>query len=522
VPSHTAPLSKRTRRAVPVAAVLGAALALSAADGADATKHAGKPSPAGLSPQQLHAAYELPAVTASSSSQTMALIELGSDPTLEADLAVYDKRYGLPACSKSNGCLRVVNQTGATSPQPTSSFRSGETSIDVELAHATCENCRLLVVQADPASAGWIEAIGIAVNTAVREGATEVVICIELYAAETEAAEARYLTEANEKYFNHPGTVITVASGDCGYDETNDPEHWQFCQTTHWPYPSFPAKSPTVIAVGGTSLAEHSGEWGNTIWGQGGSGCSSTFTAPSWQQSVANWASTGCGTRRLSVDVSGDADPHTGAAIYDSTPAGDWPHAGWGTAGGTSAAAPVVAAEFALAGGAHGIAYPAQTLYSHAGDSTAFEDVSEGFNGSCGGTTLCRGAVGYDGPSGLGTPIGLSAFGLAGVPVLQRLPSISGTAARGHMLVIHPGSWGNGPASSGYQWQDCSHGEAGCLPIQGATSAAYPLTARDVNKTVRVMETVGNASGYAPPAFSSTTRVVRSVRTPARRRHTAR
>ena len=502
-------------------------MVLFASTGAHAARHRGRHTPPrepGLTPQQFHAAYELPVATASSSSQTIALIEVGGDPRIEGDLATYDRRYGLPACAKWNGCLRVINQSGAAGPLPSNSFRSGETAIDVELAHAICQNCHILVVEADPEAADRIEVTGIAVNTAIREGATEVTICIELYGSWSEAEEARYLPEANEKYFNHPGTVITVASGDCGYDETNDPERWQFCETMHWHYPSFPAKSPTVVAVGGTSLTEHAGEWGSTIWRQGGSGCSSIFSAPPWQRSVANWAATGCGSQRLSVDVSADANPNTGPAIYDSTAAPDWSPAGWGHAGGTSVAAPIVAAEFALAGGARGVAYPAQTLYSHAGDGTAFEDVSEGSNGTCGGgTTLCAGAIGYDGPSGLGTPVGLSSFALPGVPVLQRLPSVAGAAVQGARLTVHAGSWANGPTSSGHQWEDCSHGEAGCLPIEGATASSYTLGARDVNRTVRVMETVGNSAGFAAPAFSAATSTVRQrLGAPRRPHHHAR
>ena len=490
----------------------------SARNAAHPARRSRAPEP-GLTPQQLHAAYELPSTTASSSSQTIALIELGGDPTLEPDLAIYDKRYGLPACTRSNGCLRVINEDGGTTPQPQSSFRSGETSIDVQLAHAVCQNCHIVVVQANPESANWIEALGIATNTAIREGATEVTICIELYRAETEAEEARYLKEANEKYFDHPGIVITVASGDCGYDETNDPEHWEFCETVRQRYPSFPAKSSTVVTVGGTSLREHGGEWTSTVWAQGGSGCSSIFPAPPWQQSVAGWASVGCGSQRLNVDVAAVANPNTGPAIYDSTAAGDWSPAGLGHAGGTSVAAPIVGAEFALAGGARGVAYPAQTLYSHAGDGTAFEDVSEGSNGLCAAAvTVCSATVGYDGPSGLGTPVGLSAFSLPGGPTLERLPGVSGVAVVGHRLTVRPGGWGGAPTSSGYQWEDCSHGEAGCLPIEGATRATYTLSGRDVNRKVRVMETVGNSSGYAAPAFSPVTGVVRPAEGATRHR----
>jgi len=466
--------------------------------------------PPGLTPAQLHAAYELPAATSFSSSQTIALIELGGDPTLESDLAVYDRQYGLPSCTRANGCLRIIDAEGGASPLPTDAFRSGEASIDVQEAHAICQNCRILVVEGNPGSSNWIEETGIEVNTAVADGATEVTICIELYGDFVEAEELEYLPVANAKYFDHPGVPITVASGDCGYDETNDPEHWPFCESGHWHFPSFPAKSPTVVSVGGTSLHEHAGAWTSEVWAQSGSGCASAFAAPAWQLSVAGWQQIGCGTRRLNVDVAALASPHTGPSIYDTTRAGDWNFTGWGVAGGTSVAAPIVAAEFALAGGAHGVAYPAATLYAHAGESSAFEDVTRGSNGSCpAGSTICRAAVGYDGPSGLGTPIGLSAFSLAGAPLDTSGPRISRRPARGRTLVAHPGRWSNAPTWLGYQWERCNRSGSGCLPIEGATAQRYRLARSDVGRTIRVMVSAGNAMGFAPPAFTLPSAAVR-------------
>ena len=140
------------------------------------------------------------------------------------------------------------------------------------------------------------------------------------------------------------------------------------------------------------------------------------------------------------------ADPYTGYDIYDSTPNNDV--SGWQTFGGTSLASPLMAAMFALAGGAHGVQYPAQTLYKNfkSAGSKDFYDVTEGGNGFCGGsspaecasifpssegpnkyfgakvdcafkgttstqtgaTRACDAATGYDGPSGVGTPKGLS------------------------------------------------------------------------------------------------------------------
>ncbi len=469
----------------------------------------------GLTPRALRAAYELPTETNVSASQTIALIELGGDPTLESDLAVYDRRYGLPQCTRANGCLRIVNQDGSSDSLPTNAYRSGEASIDVQEAHAICDDCRILVVEGNPRNENLITETGVEVNTAIRLGASEVTICIELYADPSEAEEGTFLAEVNNLYFNHPGVVIAVASGDCGYDETNDPEHWSFCETIRWHYASFPAKSPTVVSVGGTSLRQQGGSWTSSIWDQGGSGCSSVFAAPPWQLSVVGWSATGCGDERLSVDVAADADPHTGASIYDSTPGGDWPRAGWGIAGGTSAAAPIVAAEFALAGGAHGVAYPAQTLYAHAADSSAFDEVTNGSNGSCGTSTICQGAVGYSGPSGLGSPIGLSAFSLPGAPLPRALPSISGAAARGRILVARPGTWTNRPTWFGYRWEECDHATTDCLPMQAATGSTYRVAAENVNKSIRVMVTAGNSMGFGPPEFSLPTSVVLGTSTHA-------
>jgi len=131
--------------------------------------------------------------------------------------------------------------------------------------------------------------------------------------------------------------------------------------------------------------------------------------------------------------VSADADPFTGVAVYDSTESEGT--SGWNMIGGTSVASPIIAAVFALAGGAHGVAYPARTLYENAAKTPAsLHDVLSGSNGeclepldeesepprsgclaaveaaSCSGEAICLAGPGYDGPTGVGTPDGLAAF----------------------------------------------------------------------------------------------------------------
>jgi hypothetical protein len=116
-----------------------------------------------------------------------------------------------------------------------------------------------------------------------------------------------------------------------------------------------------------------------------GGGCSTLFTAPAWQLSAPGWANAACGTKRLDNDISAVADPYTGFDIYDSylyepefTP-------GWLTIGGTSLSAPLISALYGLAGGSHGVGYPATTLYTHLGEASALYDVTTGGNGYCDG-----------------------------------------------------------------------------------------------------------------------------------------
>jgi subtilase family serine protease len=187
-------------------------------------------------------------------------------------------------------------------------------------------------------------------------------------------------TATYDGHFNHPGVAITASSGDSGYGV------------------EFPAASQYVTAVGGTTLVRESSSsrgWSETAWSGAGSGCSAYIPKPSWQT-----ATTGC-ARRTVADVSADADPNTGVAVYDTYRVG-----GWLVFGGTSVAAPIVAGVYALAENASSViagSYP----YLH---TSSLNDVLSGSNGSCGGSYLCTAGPGFDGPTGLGTPNAAAAF----------------------------------------------------------------------------------------------------------------
>jgi subtilase family serine protease len=161
-----------------------------------------------------------------------------------------------------------------------------------------------------------------------------------------------------------------------------------------------PAAYNTVTAVGGTHLLLNANgtRSSETVWNGAGSGCSAYVAKPSWQHDA------GC-SRRTVADVSAVADPATGVAVYDSF--GSSGGANWLVFGGTSVAAPLIGGVYGLTGSSTA-GIPASLAYANAG---SLFDVTSGSNGRCvhgknGSPYLCNGVVGYDGPSGLGTPNG--------------------------------------------------------------------------------------------------------------------
>ncbi len=325
--------------------------------------------PSGYGPAQFSGAYGL--TTSGGSSQTIGIVDAYEDPNIESDLGVYSAQFGLPPCTTANGCFKKLDQRGGTNYPRTDAGWSLEIALDVEIAHAICPNCRILLVEADTNSLTNLVA---AENTAAAHGATVI-------SNSWGSSEFSGQTSYDSTGFNHPGIMITVSSGDNGYG-------------VEWP-----AASQYVTAVGGTTLKVNSNNTrsSETVWSGAGSGCSAYDPKPSWQKD------SGC-ARRTVADVAADADPNTGAAVYDSVRYQG--RLGWFQVGGTSLASPLIAAVYALAGNAANLNYGS---YPYSNTSSLF-DVTSGSNGSCGGLYLCTGLSGYDGPTGLGTPKGPGAF----------------------------------------------------------------------------------------------------------------
>jgi subtilase family serine protease len=315
----------------------------------------------GYNPAQLRTAYGL----STGSAPKVAIVDAYANPNATSDLAAYRTQFKLGPAN-----LTQVSQTGGSiSRVPHNVGWGQEEMLDLEMVSAICPSCSILYVGAKSASFNDLAA---AVDRAATMGAKVISNSYGGNEFSTEASIAGH--------YNHPGVAITVSSGDSGFGV------------------QAPAAFNTVTAVGGTTLnlSSSSARLSETVWSGAGSGCSAYISKPSWQTDTA------C-SRRTVADVAAVADPQTGVAVYDSY--GSIGGANWYVFGGTSVAAPIIGAVYALSGNTAGV--PAQLAYSN--PSSLF-DVKIGSNGTCNGLYLCTAVSGYDGPTGNGTPIGTGAF----------------------------------------------------------------------------------------------------------------
>jgi hypothetical protein len=334
------------------------------------SENAGFGAVAGWGPAQLQQAYNIGSL-AKVKGGLVAVIEAGGDPNLASDLATYRKQFGLPKCGKK--CLTIVNQSGQKSPLPaTNDSWLAEQSLDVDMVSANCPKCKILVVEASTN-----------LETAAKTAQTFNPVAIS-----NSWGGGEFSSEQNDQnsYFSDSGVAITASAGDGGYGVI------------------FPSAANTVTAVGGTRLVAGSGSRGysETVWAGSGSGCSQFIPETTWQQPIEQQLG-GCNNRIVS-DLAYEADPNTGVAVYETIP-GDGEPVGWQVWGGTSVGSPAIAAIYALSKDEQGV--PASIAYAH---TTDFFDVTSGHNGSCSPAYLCTGEVGYDGPTGLGTPNGVGGF----------------------------------------------------------------------------------------------------------------
>ncbi|MGO9763859.1 MAG: IPT/TIG domain-containing protein [Solirubrobacteraceae bacterium] len=417
----------------------------------------------GLDPEDLRSAYSIPAT--GGTGQTVALIDAFGYPQAESDIARYRERYGLPACTTLNGCFEKVNEKGEQANYPEEEAEwDGEAALDEDMVSAACPGCHILLVE------GSTEApadLGESVNTAARLGATEISNSYGYPEQDEEFCGTTGCSQFNADYA-HPGVMIFASAGDSGFEDTYDGLGLQT---------NFPASSPNVVAVGGTALLKDrkaARGWREEVWNEPrifaatGGGCSRFESKPAWQ------ADAGC-AGRTDNDVAADAAVKTGVSVRLD---GEWQ-----VYGGTSVASPLLAGIEAHASSSER-SLGADAFYAAPG---SLYDVTEGFSWDPfnGGSEcapneyLCNAEVGYDGPTGLGTPDGV--LGVLAAPTVTKVAPKSGPATGGTTVTI------TGSGFTGAEEVKFATGEARKLDVVSSTSMTAespPGSVGTVNVTV--------------------------------------
>ncbi len=316
-------------------------------------------SPAGFSPDSIKKIYNLPK---SGGHGTIAIIGAYNDKTIEKDLSVFDKTFNLQDCTVLNKCFEkhLMDKN-----EKTNSGWAGETSLDVEWAHAIAPNAKILLVGAKtPSGQNLLNAIDYAVSRP------------DVVAVSMSWGGAEFSDEINldSHFVSKYGAVFFASSGDNGWGA------------------SWPASSKNVVAVGGTSVSIKSDGslQKETAWNESGGGVSKYETQPDFQKQYSIPKANGM---RAIPDVSYDADPQTGFSVFTNGK--------WYVVGGTSDAAPQWAAIQSL-----GLSATAEKLYrDKSSDSFVnyFRDIVSGSNGDC--KYYCQARKHYDYITGLGSPV---------------------------------------------------------------------------------------------------------------------
>ena len=314
-------------------------------------------------PAQIRHAYGFDQLTANGAGQKIAIVDAYGNGNIQVNLNTFCTQFGLPATT--------VQILGSSSPNNTWAL---ETALDVEWAHAIAPQATIILSVAASASTGDLLN---AITAAVNAGANIVSMS---WGSPEFSGEAVY-----DSYFQVPGVTFVASSGDTG-------------ELTNGVAAEWPAVSPYVIGVGGTTLLldannNRSSEVG---WSGSGGGLSTIYSTPAWQTGWSPY------TYRGVPDVSYNGDPNTGFLVYDAV------NGGWFAVGGTSAGAPQWAATIALANQSRSSGVNGNTdIYHVAGTAPTinpaiFFDITSGSNGV---GAMARAVVGYDLVTGLGSPV---------------------------------------------------------------------------------------------------------------------
>ncbi len=360
------------------------------------------------SPLQYRTAYNLAPLYKlgdTGKGQTIAIVDAFGSSTIENDLQVFDAQYGIPVPPS----FKIIQPAGPVTYDPTSSDQAGwagETTLDVEYAHAIAPGANILLVETPVTETEGVQGfpeIVQAENYVIDHNLAQV-ISQSFGATENTFPSRQSLLDLRSAFLNAAAHHVTVlgASGDNGATSQ------ELDGSTLYPYPvnSWPSSDPLVTSIGGTQLdLDANGHklapdvvW-NDGYGAAGGGLSQVFNRPSFQNGVKNVV----GRHRGTPDISMTAAVNGGGIVYITAP-GNAP--GWHIYGGTSEASPIfsgiVALTTQLARGKIGDINPALYALGRAGKYAGIVDVTSG-NISFAGVIGPSATKGYDLASGWGT-----------------------------------------------------------------------------------------------------------------------
>jgi MYXO-CTERM domain-containing protein len=412
--------------------------------------------PVGFGPADLQSAYKLP--TTGGNGKTVATVVSYDYPDAESDLAAYRGQFGLPPCTSASGCFKKVAGDGSTNLPPADPDGCGgwnaAAALDLQVLSATCPDCKLLLVEVGN------DDFPLAVQTAGTLGASAIA---NSYGSVESAGDAQYAAMYSQAC---KGTLVTVSAAS-GYGVTT------------------PESYAGVVAVGSTVLTQDTSTargWSEVASTYSGSGCSAYVSRPAWQPQSTTMCS-----NRMTVDVAAVGDPSSPVAVYCG--------GAWVMSGGAPDA--IIAGAYTLLGVSPDPAVAWQ-------NPTAFFDVTTGSNGTCPTGLWCEAGVGYDGPTGWGTPNGTALLTIdAGAPIA--CPPMSDGGTEGGVAVGSDGGADGGiPVESGAGAEAgrdaSSDGSAG----SSADSSAGASTDGGANQETPAHISSNLGCGCATPGGSTT------------------
>jgi subtilase family serine protease len=357
----------------------------------------------GYCPIDLQHAYKLPSLT-NGIDKTVAIVDAFGYHRAASDLAYFRKTMGLKACTTETKCLRIVNQEGNPSPlppePPPSDDWRGEQSLDLDMVSGICPNCKIVLVQTNN---DYTTNLYDGVSMSEKHGFKYIGLS---WGGKPE--------NSGNPIFRHTGIVISAAAGDDGGGGSQGG-------------PIQPCTYAYVVCVGGTRLvhADNQRGWSETVWndftldecgssgdspcGATGSACSTKISKPAWQTDQ------GC-HMRSAADTSATASLRDPVIVYNSEIEPSCPPSEcFFLFGGTSASTQIINAVYALAGNASlqtGAEYFWKHHSGHVNNVTSGNNIDPNLGIHCASsvTYICTARVGFNGPTGWGTPNGIDAY----------------------------------------------------------------------------------------------------------------